>query len=289
MNFGRYLIECWGASGGDEKNAKGASGAYVSGVLTIYNHIDFYVYVGKKGANGKSFSFNVGGRGSTTGSSGGGATDIRLVDDEGIEGLKSRIIVASGGGGASNHSKGCTGGSGGILKGEDGYKTGPGSDVVASTGATQISGGERGYPVASNPSFNGTNGYLGNGGNSAANENYGSGAGGGYFDGGGGADSQYSTSSGAGGSSYISGFHGCKAISNSTTSIWNPIMLDHPNHYSGLIFKRIKVKEGKYLQRHDDGHVTITLLNSEDCSFNKNSRRNDICLVSLVIMTIAIK
>ena len=272
LQRGTYKFECWGASGGDESNTKGASGAYVSGVLSINRRINFYLFVGKKGEHGAMPSFNGGGRGSERGASGGGATDIRLINDEGIEGLKSRIIVASGGGGANCYPSECAGGCGGILTGEKGYTSGPGSDVVAPTGGTQTSGGEKGHSVEDDSSRHGTDGTFGSGGMAAANENFGSGAGGGYFGGGGGSDSLYSTASGAGGSSYISGYPGCKAINKTTTSIEKPIMLDHPNHYSGLVFHNIEVVEGKDLKRNKDGLIRITILNFDNCSmkiFNK--------------------
>ena len=82
LSRGVYLFECWGASGGDDGSIKGGSGAYVSGRITINKATDFYVYVGKKGVHGTTASFNGGGRGSSNGASGGGATDIRLIDNQ---------------------------------------------------------------------------------------------------------------------------------------------------------------------------------------------------------------
>ena len=286
---GIYKFECWGASGGDESPIQGASGAYVSGVLTITKHIDFFVYVGKKGVHGTNPSFNGGGRGSNYGASGGGATDIRLVDNQEIEGLKSRIIVAAGGGGANKHADKCKGGCGGILEGEQGYTTSLGYDVTAPTGGTQKSGGKNGSPTYTDASRNGSPGTFGTGGAAAANKGWGGGGGGGYFGGGGGADATKSTSSGAGGSSYISGYQGCLAINKSTTSVANPIMLNHPNHYSGIVFRRIEVKDGLVLQRNDEGFAAVTLLYNDICSIGRKNRKIDLSFSSLTLITVIIK
>ena len=241
----------------------------------------------KKGVHGLIPSFNGGGIGSNTGASGGGATDIRLIDNQEIDGLKSRIIVASGGGGANSYSEGCTGGCGGIIKGEDGKRNGVQGDCIAPTGATQSSGGYKGYPVPSNPNGEGTSGSFGSGG--IAHQGWGSGGGGGYFGGGGGSDGSAGTSSGAGGSSYISGYKDCLAISSSTVSISNPIMLSHSYHYSGKVFRQIQVKEGSELQRNDDGHVTITFISNDNCSCARNHRVHDSYIIKLIYIFVMIK
>ena len=45
---GVYQFECWGASGGDEGTIKGASGTYVSGVLSLYKRTVFMSMLEKK-------------------------------------------------------------------------------------------------------------------------------------------------------------------------------------------------------------------------------------------------
>ena len=279
---GVYVFECWGATGGDADKIKGASSAYVNGTITLFKHTVFYVYVGKKGKKGTSPSFNGGGKGSIRGGSGGGATDVRLINNDEISGLKSRIIVASGGGGADNYSTGQPGGCGGILKGEDGKENGVKNVLVLAKGGTQESGGEKGYPITGSKNSNGTSGSFGKGGD-AANEYYGSGGGAGYFGGGCGSDGPAATSSGAGGSSYISGYQDCLAVNKSMTDPLNPIMLTHSRHYSGLTFRNIVVKEGSELQRDDDGHFTVTYLYGFNCSFAKCNKKLGIYLVTAII------
>ena len=287
---GLYLFECCGATGGDSGSAKGASGAYVSGVINIKTLTNFYVYVGKKGTHGNSSSFNGGGRGSNNGASGGGATDIRLVDKQDFSGLRSRIIVASGGGGANKFSEGCTGGTGGIVQGQPGIENGKKGNNIVPTGGTQVSGGEKGYPIKYYADWNGTSGSFGNGGTAAVNKRYGSGGGGGYFGGGGGNDGPDSTTSGAGGSSYISGYNKCLAISKSMTDINSPIMLDHSKHYSGFFFRNITVKEGSELKRDGDGYAIITFLHSHGCSFPRCYNKHDLFNIAMsIIMTVQIK
>lgn len=107
---GWYKIELWGAAG----NTKGSygKGAYVSGIIYLEENDHLYFYVGEVG--GQSNTFN-------SGSSGGGATDVRLIsgewDDE--ESLGSRIMVAGGGGSA---------GDGGAIAG---HGSSPGTQTVA--------------------------------------------------------------------------------------------------------------------------------------------------------------
>ena len=199
----------------------------------------------------------------------------------------SRIIVASGGGGANSYAEKCSGGCGGIIQGEDGYRNGVQANVVEPKGGTQNSGGARGFPTqdTGNTLRYGTPGTFGSGGNSA-NDYYGSGGGGGYFGGGGGADSPSATSSGAGGSSYISGYPGCLAIDKSTTSISNPIMLTNSYHYSGHVFQVINVKEGKELNRNEDGYAKITFLFRSNYSCARNIGKHSMFLTTLLLAII---
>ena len=109
---GEYLIECWGASGGD-RDGLGGRGAYVSGVLPLYEDTTVYVYVGEQGSiDNVRKTFNGGGsqnlpRASIQyAGSGGGASDVRLINGswDNESSIQSRILVATGGGGASFYS-----------------------------------------------------------------------------------------------------------------------------------------------------------------------------------------
>ena len=102
---GRYLIECWGASG-SLPVSEFVRGAYSSGILEVQNPITLYAYLGNVGTLNGIATFNGGGRGSVQGNSGGGATDFRLVNGSfsSLEGLISRVIVAGGGAGLNQYS-----------------------------------------------------------------------------------------------------------------------------------------------------------------------------------------
>ena len=135
INFspGSYILEVWGASGGANTKENSALGGYSYGILTLKEEIKGFIFLGGKGVNKTSgnghteSAFNGGGSGSKhnqhnyTGS-GGGASDIRLVNDS----LHNRIIVAGGGGGSgfgytsSGYTKPSYGGVGGGTQGEDG-------------------------------------------------------------------------------------------------------------------------------------------------------------------------
>jgi len=83
----------------------GGKGGYVAGIITLSSGTTLYAYVG-----GQAQAFNGAGISrpsevsSHFGNSGGGATDFRLVKGstwKEFNSLKSRIIVAAGGGGAN--------------------------------------------------------------------------------------------------------------------------------------------------------------------------------------------
>ena len=168
------------------------------------------------------------------GASGGGATDIRLTngDWDHFNSLKSRIIVAGGGGGFGYSWSVYFPGVGGGLNGQDAY----GSRIwtFAGTGGSQTSGGI-GYE---SDKYTGLNGLFGKGGNGYGNYDGGGGGGGGYYGGSGGI-----VDSGSGGSSFISGHTGCNAISSSSTEN-NIIHTGQPNHYSGYVFTNTVMKAG---------------------------------------------
>ena len=247
---GIYSFECWGAAGrefnGNTHYKPCGKGAYVFGKLRVDYFYKFYIYVGEKGNFEKKSIFGGGGYSDYPG---GGATDIRLQKaslDYDFASLKTRIIVAAGGGGADSLS---AGGSGGGLKGIDS----PGG----SKGATQNSPGI-GF-------VNGSFGYGGGNRNSLDNNG---GGGGGYYGGGSGIiEGNYG---GSGGSSFISGYEGCDAISAESTS--TPTHTGRSGHYSGFIFYDGVMIDGDHLMPgitntteigHDSsGYVRITLISN---------------------------
>ena len=215
------------------------------------------MYVGERGipyigniGTGKG-TFNGGGKQGCVyyNGSGGGASDIRLTYSllwKNFESLKSRIIVAGGGGGAQHYLIGSPGGNGGGLIGDDGNSSCAEDtshpvniNITPPTGGTQTSGGNAGYTWETK-AYSGGFGY---GGNNEPTNNHGGGGGGGYYGGGGGAMRGGAVSSGAGGSSFISGYTGCNAISESSTEN-NIVHTGQPNHYSGYVFSNAVMKAG---------------------------------------------
>ncbi len=225
MAAGKYKMECWGAQGGSGSDGKGGYGGYTRGDIVLNTQRIIYLYVGGVGISGNiSYGgWNGGGGGNHRGSGGGGgggATDVRLVNGawNDIQSLKSRIMIAAGGGGCGRYRNG---GSGGGLQG--GY--GSGSANQGAPG-TQTSGA--GFGV---------------GGNKTTSTNYGNGGGGSGYYGGfhGKANDYYAT--GGGGSSFISGHDGCDAISAASMSS-NIIHTGQSIHYSGLYFTNTVMIDG---------------------------------------------
>jgi hypothetical protein len=282
---GLYLFQAWGASGADnEVSGAGGKGAYVSGMINISeNNIKtkdadkawrFWVYVGEKGDNYNSntrerdYVFNGGGYGSKTckesSYTGGGASDIRFIPDDYLdgnnkviekwdyfEGLKARIMVAGAGGSAGYKTNG---GAGGGLSSKNAATSVNGAGGLGATQALSTSGGT-----------------FGRGGDSVVdnvNNNYctdptlsntnGAGGGGGYFGGGGSRLVGYSYGgAGAGGSSYISGYEGCQAItSNSTQNSQN--FQTTSIHSSGISFTNGQMISGENKMPTHDGRDTMT-------------------------------
>lgn len=286
LKRGFYRFECWGASGGSVE-LPSSRGAYVSGTISLKEERTFYLFVGEKGKqNGTEKTFNGGGRAAfsfsnrseltTYGCSGGGATDIRLIDNNQnyLSSLKSRIIVAGAGGGEINYNyKGVSqpikGGNGGFLIGDSAsyslcYNC-SNKEYINATGGSQNKGGEGGGPLL----IKGDNGSFGIGGD--ANEFYtninwsSSGGGAGYFGGGAGGITSDCLGAGAGESSFISGYKGCSAVSSDFT-LENP-KFNGSIHYSGIYFTNIVFKNGgdsflspKWKQDWDsiDGAIIIT-------------------------------
>ncbi|MDD6223778.1 MAG: glycine rich domain-containing protein, partial [bacterium] len=251
---GVYKIELWGAAGG--KNMvngaytgsyvfAGGLGAYTSGEILLNEGTKLYVYVGGIGQNALNAKdtpggYNGGGNGThdhgdnESSAGGGGATDIRLTAGvwNDLDSLKSRIMVAGGGGGASY---GQAGGYGGALTG---------GNTPYSSGGTQTTGYQ--FGIGENGIFQDTQVDV-------------AGGGGGYFGGEANSSGIANTylAAGAGGSSFVSGGVGCIAIH--PTSTQNKIVFTAGSiHYSHYKFDNIVMKAGNEEMPTFDGTATMT-------------------------------
>ena len=235
---GDYKMECWGASGSNLTTSVFGKGAYVKGDVHLNTSKIFCIFVG--GVNG----YNGGGDANYLETSGGGATDIRLLGGvwNDFESLKSRILIAGGGGGLASGTtqRGASGGAGGGLTGYNG--TCPSNRYLTyGRGATQTSGGAHGA-IESTPLWYGsTAGSFAVGGKGTTR--YNGGGGGGFYGGGGAGISSANYTGGGGGSSFISGHNGCNAIHASSTS-GNIIHTGQSKHYSGLYFTNTVMIDG---------------------------------------------
>ena len=264
---GTYKIELWGAQGGNN----GGNGAYTSGTIKLSRGLNVYTFVGGNGSENlagvaQNIKGGYNGGGLTKGQdccnrvfgTGGGATDVRLSNGDfaDFNSLKSRIMVAAGGGGRFSDGSGndyrsqdgeSSGGSGGGLMGVNG--SGYYSDYCYGLGALQTSGGKIGSSSTARYCKSGTNsgytdpdlitGTFGIGGSHGSQGNNGTGGGGGYY---GGSSSGHIASAG-GGSSFISGHNGCDAIKEESTEN-NIIHTGQSIHYSGLYFTNTLMIDG---------------------------------------------
>ena len=265
LTTGLYKFECWGAQGGSgcangQITVSGGAGAYVSGELLLREEKTIYLYVGGKGGDGSKISntqaeggYNGGGKGGKDthdddgSGGGGGASDIRLVDDDSsatIQSLQSRFIVAAGGSGSGFGAYGAPGG------GLSGYiKTGTGRDDITESTTNQEHGnalgiGGDGIPHVNVPSSGGGGGYYGG---EAVPGNY--------------SDVKAVSSSG---SSYVSGFDGCKPLSE--------IVLKNAQIIDGSKDVPFPNKSGTEKGHSGNGAIKITLFTSQSkCKCNETS------------------
>ncbi len=295
---GYCAIECWGAEGGSMNGWLGGKGAYTYGKLGVSSSTKLYVFVGAMGTSAMSQgttlycagSFN--GAGSSEynyGRPGGGATDVRLqvvaentTNWKDFNSLRSRIMVAAGGGGCVNRNTlpdeqthqtygDGHGGYGGGLVGGDGtaQRNSGGYGWCRGFGATQTSPGKSvgellnpssHYPVGDVPSMFGAFGYsptnCGQGTSSRPEEDSQGTGGGGYY---GGGSSGHAGS--GGGSSFISGHPGCRAldISNGRSTSQSNLVhkaesaSDYNVHYSGYKFTNTSMIAGNAIQTKPGG------------------------------------
>jgi prepilin-type N-terminal cleavage/methylation domain-containing protein len=232
---GTYKIELWGAQGG---GIGGGAGGYTSGNIKLNASEMLYVYVGGTTLNGTG-GYNGGGNITNNVYGGGGATDVRLSfrNWNDVTSLRSRIMVAAGGGGYNTNTSNA-GGYGGGLAGASGLGEGPG------IGATQtLAGGP------SNTIGRGA-GDFGIGGNGSwCNEPIG-GGGAGYYGGSSGSGIG-DNGSGGGGSSFISGCAGCDAIDASG------VHTGQSNHFSGKVFTNMQMIDGNSSMPNPSGGTEI--------------------------------
>lgn len=264
---GKYKIELWGAAGNyypKKMKDQVGKGAYTSGVINLEKGTILYIYTGKNATDEGDFntsSFNAGSTAAgkikyTSGyhnsSSGGGATDVRLIkgkwNDE--SSLKSRIMVAAGGGGTQYFNNENTkssiivegkGGAGGGLIGYQGYQKiietyskeiwdiqeTDGTTTKAEiekpfsyvSGGTQMQGGKTNlcHPNGCNAENKGKDGTFGIAGSGSTSE-AGGGGGGGYY-GGAGGGLVYPLKKTTSGMCHSSGAGGSSYISGHTGSI----------------------------------------------------------------------
>ncbi len=264
---GTYKIELWGAQGGTNGTYIGGKGAYTTGELSLTKGDVLYIYVGSQGEANNTIT-NIGGyngggySGNNTGAKsygGGGATDIRLTSGtwNDTASLASRLMVASGGGGAvSGTSK--AGGAGGALIGAEGTTDSNSlfaTDQYPAGGGTQTSAGPA-YSSAKKGAF----GYA----SQVISSAWGGGGGSGYYGGAAGCGR-----TGGGGSSYISGYTGCVAItsassisprknSSGATCADGTTDITCSYHYSGKKFVNPVMKAGDDTMPTYDGDSTMT-------------------------------
>ena len=88
---GVFRLECWGASGGNRGTQydDGGRGAYTRGDIAFSDPTTLFFSIGASGVNNTNGTYGGGGHIHNSGSkSGGGATDIRLHNNEKFLGLK---------------------------------------------------------------------------------------------------------------------------------------------------------------------------------------------------------
>ncbi len=234
---GWYKIELYGAEGGgiNGTTIKGGKGAYTSGIIYLDIGTELSFYIGGK-ASGNEGGTNGGGTGKGNGMGGGGATDVRVGSD-----IRQRIMVAAGGGGATQYNgASATGGDGGGLIGKSGASTNTSaSNYTVATGGNQTGPYVQNSVLSGNKTLEPNSGYLtgtsdaekglasgkiGEGGKAQVDNA--AGGGGGYIGGGAGAANDNIAGSGAGGSSFISGYAGT-GIKNAN----NEALFTETNYY----------------------------------------------------------
>lgn len=294
---GTYKIELWGASGGNIDKYLGGKGGYTAGKINLEKDNKLYIYVGGAGSDSDySGSYNGGGiifDGQIAyGRNGGGATDIRLVNGswDNFNSLKSRIMVAAGGGGANFRNVDVSygewygagnGGSGGGLIGSNGESpsdthtdptTGKAYGWNYGTGGTQISAGTQ---MHNDTTLEYGEDYTGKFGSALQNKNQ-SGGGSGYYGGG-----SVGHGGAGGGSSFISGHNGCDAIKEESTED-NIIHTGQSIHYSGLYFTDTLMIDGNGYQWTNQKEGYTGMPSSSDKNIITGNSGNGYARITLI-------
>lgn len=259
---GLYMFEAWGAGGGlselkydpTNNSSCGGEGGYTKAIFYVRQNTTIYIYVGAKGggpyynSTGK-WAFNGGAPCYATAADacdGGGATDFRLQGGpwDNLDGLKSRFLVAGGGGGCEDHYNYIAldgiGGDGGGLTAQDGYNAKAGSQTTGYA----LGKGEPGYPQQNNEAPGGGGGWYGGYSAYDASRNWNSG--------------------GGGGSSYIKGYNGCNT----------DYIQSHQLGNSNIILQYSDQCELKIGGNHDNGKARITLISYKELRYNTNLYKN---------------
>ncbi len=253
LESGNYILEVWGAQGGNSVRGKGGYGGYSKGTLNLVSTTNVFVYVGGQPSK-YTGGFNGGGNANGdnkdyVNAAGGGASDIRL----GTDSLFARVIVAGGGGGAGYYYNG---GAGGGTTGENGKNQGDSaySSTPPGEGGTATSGGNSYYGYDSlfgdkyldkTGSYGDIAGFgVGAGYNSKKSTAYRVGGGGGWYGGG-----YSSNTGGGGGSGYV--------YTSSTEDAYPSGCLLNSNYY----LTDTSMSNG---ENRGDGRVTITTLDRYD-------------------------
>ena len=275
---GTYRIECWGGGYPTEsisyygRNCAG----YVAGDISLNQNTDLYIYVGRMiDSNPDVYSFNGGGaahnKANSWGYNGGGGTDVRMTKHNDTSGwgrsdavsLRSRIIVAGGGGaGGLGQRVKNTGSAGGL----DGYDSdhsttsgGANADYHCGKGGHQTSGGSRGSMTYGEWGTSGGFGYGGEGGRST-DSGSGNGGGGGWYGAGGANGAGSGSYAAGGGSSFISGHYGCNGINSSGThqGASNPskVLFNRESGEHTITFTNTKMIDGGGYRWDSSGHST---------------------------------
>ena len=193
LRKGKYKLECWGAEGGKgyNKGGIGGRGGYSYGIINTLSIHWVYLYVGKKGEDGKidataTGGWNGGGYSfvnstlNHTSGAGGGASDIRI----GTTSLYARVIVAGGGGGGGCFDTGndgdAYGGYGGGIQGQNGGKNStPGKGGQQTEGASFGTGNDGISKDNTTTGAGGGGGWYGGFGSNNGNSSHNGGGGGG--------------------------------------------------------------------------------------------------------------
>ena len=299
---GKYRIELWGAQGG-HVSFEGGQGAYTAGTLSLDQYQTLYFYVGSAGEIDGSGGYNGGGDSSVKCTNqgfcaasycgaGGGATDVRLVKGKWSESksLKSRIMVAAGGGGCTNYQnpelREAPGSPGGALQALNGSYSECSSPNCASeadpiflaVGGSQICGGYSNTEVSE--------GGLGYGGTVQGILKGG---------GGGGTASWSRFGTGSGGSSFISGYPGCHAFQSANDD--SPSMISNI-HYSKIVFTNSIMLGGNESipspsgnaenGHHGNGAAKITILGlSQICLTAKMFAKIKLVVISFLLIFVS--